>query len=253
VKGRRNSSYSGGSFHKMRQWFRKASLGKVFTSMKFKRGGETLADPFSIDEEPDMFYNSDVSDVTGQKVISSERKVKSSLSGSEEVCYEAHSPDEAALIHAAKAYGFTMVERTPHYVTVKMPNDTLLKFEVLDILTFDSTRRRMSIIVRHPHTSEIIMYTKGADSAIMERLGNVFSDMSQVDSKAKQLTVKTQKDLDMYARNGLRTLCFAKKVISEQEFRAWFAVRQEALSAIDEKEERLMETANFIENNFTLL
>uniref|UniRef100_A0A672SME2 P-type phospholipid transporter n=1 Tax=Sinocyclocheilus grahami TaxID=75366 RepID=A0A672SME2_SINGR len=166
-----------------------------------------------------------------------------SPSGSEEVCYEAHSPDEAALIHAAKAYGFSMVERTPHYVTVKLPNEALLKFEVLDILTFDSTRRRMSIIVRHPHTKEITMYTKGADSAVMERLGN------------KQIAVKTQKDLDMYARNGLRTLCFAKKVdvISEQEFRAWSAVRQEALSAMDEKEERLMETANFIESNFTLL
>ncbi|XP_042626494.1 phospholipid-transporting ATPase VB [Cyprinus carpio] len=255
VKGRRSSSYSGGSFHNMRQWFRKCGLGKVFTSMKFfKRGGETLADPFSIDEdESDGFHSSDVSDAAGQKVISSERKVKSGLSGSEEVCYEAHSPDEAALIHAAKAYGFTMMERTPHYVTVKLPDEALLKFEVLDILTFDSTRRRMSIIVRHPHTKEIIMYTKGADSAIMERLGNVFSDMSQVNSEAKQTAVKTQRDLDMYARNGLRTLCFAKKVISEQEFRAWSAVRQEALSAIEEKEERLMETANFIESSFTLL
>uniref|UniRef100_A0A672SMX9 Phospholipid-transporting ATPase n=1 Tax=Sinocyclocheilus grahami TaxID=75366 RepID=A0A672SMX9_SINGR len=255
VKGRRNSSYSGGSFHNMQQWFRKCALGKVFTSMKFfKRGGETLADPFSTDEdESDGFHSSDVSDATGQKGISSERKVKSSPSGSEEVCYEAHSPDEAALIHAAKAYGFSMVERTPHYVTVKLPNEALLKFEVLDILTFDSTRRRMSIIVRHPHTKEITMYTKGADSAVMERLGNVFSDMTQVDSEEKQIAVKTQKDLDMYARNGLRTLCFAKKVISEQEFRAWSAVRQEALSAMDEKEERLMETANFIESNFTLL
>lgn len=137
----------------------------------FRRGGDTLADPFAKDEDdPDMFHVSD--STTGQKVISSEREFKRR---SEEVCFEAHSPDEAALIHAAKAYGFTMVERTPHYVTVKLPDDSLLKFEVLDVLTFDSTRRRMSIIVRHPHTDQIIMYTKGADSAIMERLGNVFS------------------------------------------------------------------------------
>uniref|UniRef100_A0A8C1YGV5 Phospholipid-transporting ATPase n=1 Tax=Cyprinus carpio TaxID=7962 RepID=A0A8C1YGV5_CYPCA len=215
-------------------------LGKVFTSMKFfKRGGETLADPFSIDEdESDGFHSSDVSDAAGQKVISSERKVKSGLSGSEEVCYEAHSPDEAALIHAAKAYGFTMMERTPHYVTVKLPDEALLKFEVLDILTFDSTRRRMSIIVRHPHTKEIIMYTKGADSAIMERLGNVFSG-------------DEIKCVEQWC--GWKAVCFSLKVISEQEFRAWSAVRQEALSAIEEKEERLMETANFIESSFTLL
>lgn len=184
----------------MRQWFKKVSLGKVFRSMKFfRRGGETLADPFSIDdEEPAVFHNSDVSDVTGQKVISSERKVKSSLSGSEEVCYEAHSPDEAALIHAAKAYGFTMVERTPHYVTVKLPNDALLKFEVLDILTFDSTRRRMSIIVRHPHSKEIIMYTKGADSAIMERLGNVFSGEHECQPANSLFDQKCCKNLKYY-------------------------------------------------------
>ena len=43
-------------------------------------------------------------------------------------------------------------------------------FEVLDILQFDSTRKRMSIIVRNPETEEIIMYTKGADSAILSVL-----------------------------------------------------------------------------------
>lgn len=43
------------------------------------------------------------------------------------------------------------------------------------------------------------------------------------------------------------------KVISEEEYRAWSAIRQEALSAIDEKEESLMDSANRIENNFTLL
>ncbi len=39
-----------------------------------------------------------------------------------------------------------------------------------------------------------------------------FTGMTRVDSEAKRLAVKTQRDLDMYARSGLRTLCFAKKV-----------------------------------------
>ncbi|XP_052006084.1 phospholipid-transporting ATPase VB [Xyrauchen texanus] len=263
VKGRRNSS-SKGSFCNMGDWFKNSPLRKILTSLKFcKSEGETLNDPFTFDEDdPDILRSSSVSDstddyefnsITGKKDISSQCKYKRNVSGSEEMCYEAHSPDEAALIYAAKAYGFTMVERTPHYVTVKLPNETLMQFDVLDVLTFDSTRRRMSIIVRHPYTNEIIMYTKGADSAIFERLGNVFSDMTQVDSVEKQIAVKTQKDLDMYARDGLRTLCFAKKVISEQEYKAWSAIRQEAVLAIDETEELLMDTANYIENNFTLL
>ncbi|XP_043089144.1 phospholipid-transporting ATPase VB isoform X2 [Puntigrus tetrazona] len=234
VKGRRNSSSPGGSFHEMQQWFRKSSVGRLFTSV---RRGDALSDPFSIDEDRPA----------------SGREVKSAQRGSEELCYEAHSPDEAALVHAAKAYGFTLLERSPRHVTVKLPGEALLRFEVLDVLTFDPTRRRMSIIVRHPRTNQIVMYTKGADSAVMERLGSVFSDVTRADSEAKQLAVKTQKDLDMYARNGLRTLCFAKKVIGEQEFRAWSALRREALSAMEEREERLMETAAFLENGFTLL
>lgn len=257
VTGRRNSSYSSSSFSSMRNWFRKRSLRKAFTCMKFsKRTEEKLADPFVIDDDdPDILHIPRVSDSTEDHPYFISREVttnkeKHSPSDSEGVCYEAHSPDEAALIHAAKAYGFTMVERTPHHVTVKLPNNVLMKFKVLDVLTFDSTRKRMSIIVRHPDSNEIVMYTKGADSAIMERLRNVYSDTSRPD---KQTAIKTQKDLDMYARDGLRTLCFAKKVISEEEYRAWYAIRQEALSAIDEKEESLMDSANRIENNFILL
>lgn len=169
----------------------------------------------------------------------------SNLSVIEDVCYEAQSPDEAALVHAAKAYGFTLKERTPDHVTVQLPQGTLLKFDVLDVLAFDSTRRRMSIIVRHPETKEIVMYTKGADSGIMERLQNSFEgriqrqvlpaiinqymvhketitthfflalislDKPHLKSESRNIAYKTQKDLDIYAADGLRTLCFARKV-----------------------------------------
>lgn len=42
-----------------------------------------------------------------------------------------------------------------------------MEFNILHVLMFDSTRKRMSVIVRHPLTSEIILYTKGADSAVL--------------------------------------------------------------------------------------
>ncbi|TRY98765.1 hypothetical protein DNTS_025502, partial [Danionella cerebrum] len=249
IKGRRGSS-SRRSYQNMGQWFR---MGSQKIMKLFKRDRDTLADPFTIDEHEPYIFHSDDNSAGNMEQRREDEDKPSACPGSLEVCYEAHSPDEAALIHAAKAYGFTMVERTPRHVTVRLPSDTLLKFEVLDVLTFDSTRRRMSIIVRHPHTNEIILYTKGADSAIMEKLGNVFSGASQVNCVEKQIASKTQKDLDLYSQDGLRTLCFGKKVLSEKEFRSWFTMRQEALSAIDEKEERLMDTANSIENNFTLL
>lgn len=89
---------------------------------------------------------------------------------SPELCYEAESPDEAALVHAAHAYSFTLVSRTPELVTVRLPQGTCLTFDVLCTLGFDSVRKRMSVVVRHPLTGDIIVYTKGADSVIMDLL-----------------------------------------------------------------------------------
>lgn len=93
---------------------------------------------------------------------------------SDNLSYEAESPDEAALVYAAKAYGFILLARTPNSVAVKLPCGDELVFEVLDTLTFDSTRKRMSILVRHPITQEYVLYTKGADYAIMELLGTPY-------------------------------------------------------------------------------
>ncbi|XP_066523155.1 phospholipid-transporting ATPase VB isoform X2 [Hoplias malabaricus] len=198
-------------------------------------------------------------DEGGKKTPSDDRTAKmgsqkgSSSSVLEEVCYEAQSPDEAALVHAAKAYGFTLLERTPEHVTVRLPSGRPMKFKVLDVLTFDSFRRRMSIIVQHPHSKEIIVYTKGADAGIMERLHKSFKDKPRVKNENTGIANKTQKDLDSYAKDGLRTLCFAKKVVSEQAYRLWMDKRQEALSAISRKEELLMDTAVAMETDLDLL
>ncbi len=40
----------------------------------------------------------------------------------------------------------------------------------LHVLSFDSHRKRMSVIVENPQTKEIILYCKGADSAIFTNL-----------------------------------------------------------------------------------
>ena len=36
----------------------------------------------------------------------------------------------------------------------------VMDFDVLHVLPFDSTRKRMSVILKHPMTNEIILYTK---------------------------------------------------------------------------------------------
>ncbi|KFO79234.1 putative phospholipid-transporting ATPase VB [Cuculus canorus] len=168
-------------------------------------------------------------------------------------CYEAESPDEAALVYAAQAYSFTLVSRTPEQVTVRLPQGTLLTFDILYTLGFDSVRKRMSVVVRHPLTKEIVVYTKGADSIIMDLLEDSAKDDICAERRMKRIKEKTQKHLDYYARNGLRTLCIAKKVLNEDDFQKWANFRREAESAIDNRDELLMETAQHLETKLTLL
>lgn len=85
-----------------------------------------------------------------------------------ELRYEAESPDEAALVYAARAYKCALVGRLPDQVTVELPHLGKLSFELLHTLGFDSTRKRMSVVVKHPLTEQITVYTKGADSVIMD-------------------------------------------------------------------------------------
>ncbi|MEE6478771.1 hypothetical protein FKM82_011992 [Ascaphus truei] len=171
----------------------------------------------------------------------------------DEFCYEAESPDEAALVHAARAYSFTLMSRTPDQVTVRLPQGTLLTFDLLYTLGFDSVRKRMSVVVRHPITKEIIVYTKGADSSIMDLLDDPAKANICEEKKLRKIQTRTQRHLDWYARDGLRTLCIAKKVLSEDDFQRWSNFRQEAEAAIDNREELLMETAQHLETNLSLI
>ncbi|KAI4899202.1 hypothetical protein NFI96_023595 [Prochilodus magdalenae] len=256
AKERRNSALSWNPLECLEILF---GRGSCFERLKNITRRGSLAEPFHVDlkdttYDVPTFSGSTEGPSEAENTPSNHRTLQESSSAwPEEVCYEAQSPDEAALVHAAKAYGFTLLERTPEHVTVRLPQGKVLKFKVLDVLTFDSFRRRMSIIVRHPHSKEIIMYTKGADSGIMERLQSSFEDRKRVKSRSRDIAHKTQKDLDMYAKDGLRTLCFAKKVVSEQAYMDWQVKRQEAMSAISRKEELLMDTAADMENNLTLL
>ncbi|XP_003473391.1 phospholipid-transporting ATPase VB isoform X1 [Cavia porcellus] len=171
-----------------------------------------------------------------------------------DLCYEAESPDEAALVHAAHAYSFTLVSRTPEQVTVRLPQGICLTFDLLFTLGFDSVRKRMSVVVRHPLTNEIIVYTKGADSVIMDLLEDpaCVTD-TDLGKKMRKIQARTQKHLDLYARDGLRTLCIAKKVISEEDFQRWANFRRQAEASFDNRDELLMETAQHLENQLTLL
>lgn len=169
------------------------------------------------------------------------------------LCYEAESPDEAALVYAARAYQCTLQSRTPEQVMVDFAALGPLTFQLLHILPFDSVRKRMSVVVRHPLSNEVVVYTKGADSAIMELLSVAPPDGANVEKQQMKIREETQKHLDDYARRGLRTLCIAKKVMSDHEYAEWLRNHFLAETSIDNREELLIESAMRLENKLTLL
>ncbi|XP_007180816.2 phospholipid-transporting ATPase VD isoform X2 [Balaenoptera acutorostrata] len=169
------------------------------------------------------------------------------------LCYEAESPDEAALVYAARAYQCTLQSRTPEQVMVDFAALGPLTFQLLHILPFDSVRKRMSVVVRHPISNQVVVYTKGADSVIMELLSAASPDGPGLEKQQTMLREKTQQHLDAYTKRGLRTLCVAKRVMSDTEYAEWLRNHFLAETSIDNREELLLESAMRLENKLTLL
>ncbi|XP_055381993.1 phospholipid-transporting ATPase VA isoform X2 [Condylostylus longicornis] len=162
--------------------------------------------------------------------------------------FEAESPDELALVNAAYSYDCCLLNRSPNHILVNVPGSGILEYEVLKILPFDSHRKCMSVVVRKTGSQEIILYTKGADTSIMPCLSHCLPDSSE-----GILREKTQQQLDLYAREGLRVLVMAKKKLKSSEYTDWWARHQQIELSLENREKRLKESFAKLESNLTLL
>ena len=105
--------------------------------------------------------------------------------------YQAMSPDELALVRAAKDLGVIVVDRPNQSITImSRDKDDIEKretYEVLDIVEFSSKRKRMSIVIRFP-SGKICVFCKGADSSIIKRLKNSNEAIERDDVIRKSMT-----------------------------------------------------------------
>ncbi|XP_077792582.1 phospholipid-transporting ATPase IC isoform X1 [Podarcis muralis] len=157
-----------------------------------------------------------------------------------ELNYQAASPDEGALVTAARNFGFAFLSRTQNTITISEMG-TVKTYEVLAILDFNSDRKRMSVITREPDGA-IKLYCKGADTVIYERL-----------HPRNPTKHATQEALDIFANETLRTLCLCYKDISEEEFEAWNKKFMAASVATRNRDEALDKVYEEIERNLILL
>uniref|UniRef100_A0A8C1KJF4 Phospholipid-transporting ATPase n=1 Tax=Cyprinus carpio TaxID=7962 RepID=A0A8C1KJF4_CYPCA len=159
----------------------------------------------------------------------------------EELFYQAQSPDEGALVTAARNFGFVFRSRTPETISlVEMGVPTT--YELLAVLDFNNVRKRMSVIVRSPE-GKLTLFCKGADTIIYERLHPSSSKLMEV----------TTEHLNEYAGEGLRTLALAYKDLDEDEFEKWKERHHEASTSLEDREAKLDTIYEEIEKDLLLL
>ncbi|KAE9417253.1 hypothetical protein Angca_007598, partial [Angiostrongylus cantonensis] len=155
--------------------------------------------------------------------------------------YQCSSPDEGALVRGAAAQGFLFHTRQPQKVIVAVLGKDE-EFEVLDVIDFTSDRKRMSVVLRDS-AGLIKLYTKGADTVIMERL--VAGSEADIDV--------CHNHLEKFASYGYRTLCFAMRVIEEDEYKCWSSEYRAAGVLIEGRQKALADVAEKIEVQMKLV
>ncbi|KAB1267561.1 putative phospholipid-transporting ATPase IH, partial [Camelus dromedarius] len=153
--------------------------------------------------------------------------------------YISSSPDEVALVEGVQRLGFTYLRLKDNYMEILNRDNDVERFELLEILSFDSVRRRMSVIVRSA-AGEIYLFCKGADSSIFPRV---------IEGKVEQIRSRVEHN----AVEGLRTLCVAYRRLTQEEHEGVCKLLQAARVALQDRERKLAEAYEQIEKNLVLL
>ncbi|KAF3434340.1 hypothetical protein FNV43_RR25443 [Rhamnella rubrinervis] len=156
--------------------------------------------------------------------------------------YQGESPDEQALVYAASAYGFVLIERTSGHIVIDIQGQRQ-RFNVLGLHEFDSERKRMSVILGCPDKT-VKVFVKGADTT-----------MFSVTDKSSNLNVirATEGHLHAFSSLGLRTLVVGMRELSSPEFEQWHASFEAANTALIGRAALLRKIARNIENNLSIL
>jgi len=156
----------------------------------------------------------------------------------EELTYQAASPDEVALVKFCEFSGLVLHERTEQSIVLRTPVGSYEKYDVLDIFPFTSDSKRMGIIVRDCLTGEIFLYLKGAESV----LRNMVNQNDWLDEEVEGL-----------AREGLRTLVFARRQLTEDQYQDFKRRYKAALAVLQNRQVQVRAVIQSIEIDLELL
>jgi phospholipid-translocating ATPase len=114
------------------------------------------------------------------------------------------------------------------------------EYELLHLLEFDSTRKRMSAILRSLKKNEILLYSKGAEDSIFSccTSGNI---------------QQCNNNISEFAKLGWRTLAFSFRILSQSELSQYDKMLLDAYNDVTSREEKMNQAFKKIESGLTLL
>lgn len=175
--------------------------------------------------------------------------------------YQAESPDEIALVSAARDNDFVVTNQTDRYIELSVFGVTH-KWLVEATIEFTPERKRMSQVVRVPGSfthqfpwflpeGTVICYSKGADSYMFDRM-NKGADAD--DKREREVRKKRINDhVDEFASEGLRTLMLCYKILDNASAESWLKMWKKAKVATSDKEKREAEVAALLEVNLEMI
>ncbi|KAH3744561.1 aminophospholipid-transporting P-type ATPase [Pelomyxa schiedti] len=158
---------------------------------------------------------------------------------SDEITYQAASPDEVALVKFTEKVGMTLHERDLHTIILRNSSNDFEKYEILETFPFASATKRMGIILRDGN-GIITFWMKGADVV----MGNIVR---------QEGNEWMQEETGNMAREGLRTLVFGSKVLSEEEYDDFRHRLHEAQCSIEKRDINIRAVIDSLEVNLDLL
>ncbi|KAH8387021.1 hypothetical protein KR093_004129, partial [Drosophila rubida] len=158
--------------------------------------------------------------------------------------YQASSPDEKAILEGCARLGliFKSIDNNTLHLSRQLHISDVqdLQYERLQVLEFSSERKRMSVIIRDEN-DVLWLYSKGAETSILPRC-----------KKSAQIAL-VDEQITEYAKEGLRTLAVARRILTESEYAVFVASLNNANIQLNNRKELIAQCYDTIEVELDLL
>ncbi|GAB1221071.1 hypothetical protein ENUP19_0063G0031 [Entamoeba nuttalli] len=148
--------------------------------------------------------------------------------------YQASSPDEIAMVQFVEKIGIILTERDTEEMILNTSKGER-KIKILSLIPFSSERKRMGIIIEENNKKVLLM--KGAESVLKRMLPNEWC---------------VEKSTEL-AREDMRTLVFAMKIINDNEYSQFEHEMNEAKMSLTYRDEKVNNAFNLLEKNLNLI